>query len=149
MRGAGASKGNMATTRNRAAAVDATTGAVNGWNPNLSDVPVALVVSGSRVYIGGLFHGPNSVNGNTTRNYAATVDTTNGTVDPYWDPNLTDRAFALAVSGSKAFIGGFFHGAGSVNANGAITRNYTAAGDTTNGTADPSRDPNLNARAFP
>jgi len=146
--GAGAINGNMAITRNRAAAVDATTGTVNGWNPNLSDVPLALVVSGSRVYIGGLFHGPNSVNGNTTRNYAATVDTTNGTVDPNWDPNLTDRAFALAVSGSKVYIGGFFHGAGSVNANGAITRNYAAAVDTTNGTVDPSWDPNLNARVF-
>ena len=64
-------------TRNRAAAVDID-GALTSWNPNLSkpgsgfgtlDRLLAIVVSGSNVYLGGDF----TTVGGTTRNYAAAV----------------------------------------------------------------------------
>ena len=75
----GADSINGTATRNYAAAVDATTGAVKSWDPNLKDIVEALAASGSKVYIGGYFNGPNAVNGTTTRNRAAAVDTTNAT----------------------------------------------------------------------
>ncbi|MFZ4812824.1 MAG: delta-60 repeat domain-containing protein, partial [Ilumatobacteraceae bacterium] len=69
------------TTRNRAAKVDATTGALDSsWNPNVSSTVNTIAVSGSSVYLGGKFALTNSINGNTTRNRAAKVDSTNGTV---------------------------------------------------------------------
>ena len=95
----GANSISSSTTRNRAAAVDTTNGTATSWDPNLNNTVNALAVSGSTVYLGGQFSGANSINGNTTRNRAAAVDTTNGTATS-WDPNLNNTVNALAVSGS-------------------------------------------------
>ena len=132
------------TLRNNAAAVDATTGAVKPWDPNVSSFVQALAVSGSTVYLGGAFNGTHSINGPTgpTRNYAAAVDATTGT-DTGWDPNLSGRVSALAVSGSTVYLGGLFHGAHSINGPTGPTRNYAAAVDGTTA-ADTGWNPNLN-----
>jgi hypothetical protein len=42
-------------TRNRLAALEASTGNLTSWNPNASGTVNALVVSGSTVYAGGSF----------------------------------------------------------------------------------------------
>ncbi|MCX6390383.1 MAG: delta-60 repeat domain-containing protein [Solirubrobacterales bacterium] len=130
----GANSVNGTTTRNRAAKVNTTNGTVTSWDPNLTGTFYSLAVDGGSVYLGGAFTGANSVNGTTTRNRAAKVDTTNGTVDASWNPNLNNNVFAIAVSGSSVYLGGSFNGASSVN--GTTTRNRTAAVDTTNGTVD-------------
>ena len=136
----GANSINGTLTRNRLAAVDATTGTATSWDPNVSNGVNKLAVSGSTVYFGGAFSGADSVNGNVTRNYAAAVDATTGTATS-WDPNLSNGVNALAVSGSTVYLGGEFTGVNSVNGN--LARNYAAAVDTTNGTAT-AWDPNLN-----
>ena len=130
---AGTNSVNGTTTRNRAAKVDTTNGTVDSsWDPNLNGSVLTIAVSGSSVYLGGAFSGANSVNGNTTRNRAAEVDTTNGTVDSSWDPNISGNVNAIAVSGSSVYLGGDFNGANAVNGN---TSRYRAAKvDTTNGT---------------
>ena len=51
----------------------ATSGAVKPWDPNANHLVRALAVSGSTVYLGGKFNGPNSINGNTPRNRAAAI----------------------------------------------------------------------------
>ncbi len=119
-------------TRNRAAAVDATTGVATSWNPNLSNIVLAIAVSGSNVYLGGNF----TAVGGTTRNRAAAVRTGSRTapeegtcLDNYntadcltdWNPDLNSGVLAIAVSGSNVYLGGNFTTVGGT------TRNRAAA----------------------
>ena len=137
--GATAINGNV--TRNRAAAVDATTGIVQAWDPNLNGAVTALAVSGPTVYLGGGFSGATAINGNVTRNRAAAVDATTGIVQA-WDPNVGGTGvLAIAVSGSRVYLGGDFHGPNSVNAN--TTRNGAVAVDAVTGAVIPGWDPNI------
>ncbi len=185
----GANSINGTLTRNRVAAVDATTGTATGWNPNVGNGRVfALAISGSTVYIGGDFNGTNSINGTTTRNRLAAVDATTGNATSWnpnanaqvnalavsgstvsaggaftslggqtrnnlaaldaadgtlsaWNPNASDTVNALAVSGSTVYIGGAFLGGNSIN--GSLVRNRLAAVDATTGTAK-AWDPDAN-----
>ena len=120
------------TLRNRAAAVDATSGEVTGWDPNLEDEVYALAVSGATVYLGGLFNGTDSVNGDTQRDRAAAVDATTGEVNG-WDPDLNAPVRAIAVSGSTVYLGGDFQAI-----NGLTLRGSAAAVDATTGVAKAS-----------
>ena len=58
-------------TRNRIAALDRTTGALLGWNPNASNTVMALHVDDSTVYLGGRF----ATVGGVAKPYAAAVRT--------------------------------------------------------------------------
>ena len=92
-------------TRNRAAAVSATTAAlVSGWDPAPNNTVNALVVSGSTVYLGGSF---TTVKG-TTRNRAAAVDASTAALVSGWDPAPNGTVNALVVSGSTVYLGGSF-----------------------------------------
>jgi len=137
--GANSINGNL--TRNRIAAIDAITGTATSWDPNTNSTVNAIAVSGSTVYIGGVFSGANSINGNLTRNHIAAIDATTGTATS-WDPNASGTVRAIVVSGSTVYVGGDFNGATAINGN--LTRNYIAAIDSTTGTAT-SWDPNANS----
>jgi hypothetical protein len=98
--------------RNDIAALDASTGNATAWNPNVSGSIDALVVSGSTVYAGGYF---TSIGG-LTRNHMAALDASTGRATP-WNPNPGpimgiahgwSSISALAVSGSKVYVGGDF-----------------------------------------
>ena len=144
----GANSINGSFTRNRLAAVDATTGNATSWDPNANNTVNALIVSGSTLYIGGAFNGATGINGNVTRNYLAAVDATTGTATG-WDPNANSSVYALAISGSTVYIGGYFSGATGINGN--ISRNRLAAVDATTGTAtnwDPNAGSTVNALAL-
>jgi len=93
-------------TRNRAAALDPATGRVLEWNPNCAATVYAIEVSGSTVYLGGTF----TKVGNTTRNRLAAVDGVTGSLQA-WNPGASgggNAVYALAVSGSKVYVGGSF-----------------------------------------
>jgi hypothetical protein len=137
----GSSAVNGSVTRNFAAAVDASTGTATAWDPNASSGVRTLAVSGSTVYLGGLFNGANAINGSLTRNYAAAVDASTGTATG-WDPNVNNVVRALAVSGPTVYLGGDFSGANAIN--GSLPRNHAAAVDASTGTATPW-DPNANS----
>ena len=125
-------------TRNRIAALDATSGAAMAWDPNASlpagsgDASVAaLVVSGSRIYVGGKF---TSIGGQA-RNSIAALDATSGAATA-WNPNATwygdpARVLALAVSGSTVYAGGYFYRIGGQ------PRDMVAALDASSGLATP------------
>ena len=107
----GGSFANVAgTPRSRAAAVDAATGALLPWNPNVtgaSSSVSALAVGSSYVYIGGRF----TAIGATGRTGLGRVDLVNGTVDTTWNPALTGFAaytLVLSASGNEIFVGGDF-----------------------------------------
>jgi hypothetical protein len=133
------------------AKVDATTGLPTSWIPTIhstgaggGSVISALAVSGSSLYVGGLFDMVDS----TARSDAAAIDVdTAATLEP-WNPNpgTSDGLFipsvsTLAVSGSTVYLAGSFH-----TINGTVTRMNAAAVDATTGAAT-SWAPWLNADA--
>ena len=101
---------------NRVARFDTTT---QTWAPlgnGVNDTVEALAVSGNNVYVGGRF---NQAGGATTANRVARFDTTtltwaslgNGAAN-----GVSNSVFALAVSGSSLYVGGFFSQAGGAAA---------------------------------
>ncbi len=92
--------------RNGGAAVDATTGSLLAWNPNVAggfaDI-MAIGEGSSSIYIGGAF---TSVGG-TSRTNLASVDTTTG-VATAWDPEPNDYVTAFATVGTSIYVGGRF-----------------------------------------
>ncbi len=94
--------------RNRIAALDATVNTNNAtaWNPNAGGgIVLALSISSTTVYAGGLF---TSIGGPTRNRIAAldaTVNTFNATT---WNPSAGGAVYAIAVSGSTVYAGGQF-----------------------------------------
>jgi len=110
-------------TRNRIAALDATTGLATSWNPDANEEVSELALSGSTVYAGGAF---TSIGGQTRNGFAA-LDAATGLATSF-DPNAGGVA-TFAVSGSTVYAGGGFTSIGGE------TRNYIAALDAATGLA--------------
>lgn len=109
------------STRNHAAAIG-TDGTLASWNPDVSTwdqfstaTVLAMQVSGSTVYIGGVF----TDIGFTSRDNLAAIGT-NGIVTP-WDPGPNSTVHTLGLSGSTIYAGGDFSYMGGSG------RNYLAA----------------------
>jgi hypothetical protein len=96
-------------TRNKLASLSASHDTAFSWNPNVNGKVNAIAVSGGKVYFGGQFFGTNSVNGNTTRNYLAAVNESNGIVTS-WNPNpiTSVEVFAVAVYNGRVYVAGNF-----------------------------------------
>jgi hypothetical protein len=122
------------TTRNGIAAVDATTAAVDAtFDPgNGTNSGVVLAAIGTRLYVGGQF----SVYDGTSRNGLAAIDSASGALDATFNPGvgtgpgINNPINAMAISGSRLYIGGSFT---SFNGTG---RAYLTAVDTTTGAID-------------
>ena len=95
------------------------------FNPNVVGQVYSMVLSGSTLYLGGLF---TTVNGSSTRNFAAAVNASTGTATE-WNPDPNSAVDALAVSGSTVYMGGEF------GTNGSTERRFAAAVDASTGTA--------------
>jgi hypothetical protein len=116
-------------SRNRLAAVDTTTGAVDpAWTAACNDRVRALVVSGNRVYIGGDF---TSVKGQG-RTRLALLDGTTGDPYPNWTPSANGivRALDLSAGGGRLYAGGEFT---SIS---GVSRPYLASVDAVAGNVD-------------
>jgi len=129
---------NSGTTRNRIAAVDATTGIASGWDPNSNGTVEAVEFFNSTIYIGGSF---TTVNGGTARNRIAALANTTG-IATSWDPNADGTVYAIAPTTSAVWLGGGFNNMGGfprqklagVNTSDAGVRNFdpTSAGTVIN-----------------
>ncbi len=84
-----------ATARNRAAAVDATTGVATSWDPNLNNDVRAIGVSADTVYLGGYF---TTVDGQR-RGRSAAVGTDGTLLSPWPGPLVTDVPLSVSKSG--------------------------------------------------
>lgn len=92
--------------RNYLAAIN-TSGGVLSWNPNANGLIADLKIVGSNVYIGGEF----TTIGLTTRNYLAALNIVdiNATGNLLtWNPSANAPSYAMAVSGTNIYVGGFF-----------------------------------------
>ncbi len=112
-----------------------------GFNPNLNNTVLAMVLSpdGSTLYVGGAF---TTVNGGTTRNHLAAFNTTTGLATSF-NPNVDGnvRALQLSSDGSTLYVGGAF-----TTVNGGTTRNHLAAFSTAaTGTVVAGFDPNIDS----
>ena len=122
------------------AKVDTTTGvAVATWNADITNSDLALALSGRTLYVGGLFHGFQSI-GSEGRNYIAAVDADTGIVSA-WNPDADGAVSSIAVAGDVVYLGGAFT---QVHTNSTpIPRSHVAA-VTTGGTVtgwNPSGGP--------
>ena len=107
-------------SRNKLAAVDASSGVVSDWNPAPDGNVRTIAVSGSTVYVGGDFFNIGGQARNRIAGLDATTNTNNATS---WDPNANGTVYTLTVSGSTIYVGGTF---GTI---GGQTRNKIAALD--------------------
>jgi hypothetical protein len=125
--------GGATVTRNNIAAIDATTGAILPWDPNLNNAVQDIFVNGTTVYVGGIF---TTVNGGTTRNYLCALDASTGLATS-WNPNVNGTVQDITVNGTTVYVGGNF-----TVVNGATSRNFVCALDASTGIAT-AWNPNL------
>jgi hypothetical protein len=100
----GAAPGSGEVTRNHAAALNLTTGALLPWNPNANNTVRAIRVSGTTVYLGGAF----TQVGGANHSRVAAVNATSGAVMSGFTASASGEVFALASSGTSLFLGGGF-----------------------------------------
>ena len=102
------SKDGVAVARSRLAAINANTGKLTDWAPQVNRPVSALAVDGGRVYAGGVF----TRAGGKRHNYVARIDAATGEVDHTFDAGTDLPVRALAASGGFLYLGGEF---GAVN----------------------------------
>ncbi|MDP2587304.1 MAG: cell wall-binding repeat-containing protein [bacterium] len=118
------------STRNNAAAVNDTTGAATSWDPDFDDIVQRLTVSGSTVYVIGLFDYSGS-----TRRHRAAAFTTAGALTG-WNPTPSGSMDDIEVIGSEVYLSGTFRSVNGVVREGLVE--LDANGEAT------SWDPGLN-----
>jgi hypothetical protein len=104
LRPPGAAPGTDTIARNHAAAIDARTGRLLGWNPRVNGRVNAIAVWRRRVYLGGVF---SSVGGVRRRNIAA-VGRRRGRVKR-WNPGADASVHVIRLgAGGGVYLGGEF-----------------------------------------
>lgn len=115
---------NSGTTRNRAAAVLASTGVAQAWDPDVgAQVNKVLLGDDRKIYLGGQF--TTVTGGGDTRNRIARYDATSATttLDSGWSPDIDNGSvFDLFIHDLILYIGGSFTSVDS-----GTTRNRAAA----------------------
>jgi hypothetical protein len=138
------------------AAVSTGSGAVAGWNPAPNSAFTftltvnALALSGSTLYVGGVF---SSIGGQSRGNLAALDATPSGSGGATgWNPSVSFAnglsspvVSALALSGSTLYVGGSFDTIGT----NVLTRHNLAALDTASGSAAATWNPNVGDGSAP
>lgn len=133
---------NGSTTRNRIAAVNATTGVVTAFDPNIAGFVSSLQLDSitNILYAGGFIL---NVNGGTARGNLAAFDTTTSTATSF-NPTTDDTVNSLLLDSANSIL---YTGGDFTVVNGITTRNHVAAFNT--GTSvETAFDPNVNGRVF-
>ena len=99
------------TTRDALAGINATTGALTPLKHSVSGQPSALAVGNGKLYVGGRL---TAVDGRARANLAA-FSLATGALDDAWAPTTDDVVNALAVAGSRVYLGGSFHKTNNVS----------------------------------
>lgn len=105
LRPAGAAAGTGEVTRNHAAAINLTTGALLPWNPNANGLVSAIYVNGNNIYLGGSF----GTVGGVSRKRAAAVNASTGAVNTAFRARgLNGEVRAIELSNGHLYLGGTF-----------------------------------------
>jgi hypothetical protein len=107
MRPAGNPAGTGEVTRNHAAAINLTTGALLPWNPNLNGLVEAIKVDPINhiVYLGGGF---GTVNGSVSRKKIAAVNDSTGAVIKGFKTTVNGEVRGIELSNGQLYLGGAF-----------------------------------------
>jgi outer membrane protein assembly factor BamB len=124
----------VAVARSRLAAINANTGKLKDWAPQVNRPVSVLAVNGGRVYAGGVFTRADG----ERHNYVALIDAASGEVDHTFDAGTDLPVRALAASGGLLYLGGEF---GTVNGE---VRSRLARVDGITGELDPNWTPAAN-----
>lgn len=88
--------------RNNAAAVSATTAALQAWNPGPNYIVETITLNGTNVILGGNF----TYCKGASRSYIAKIDSATGLVNASWNPGTNGYVYAITGSGTNIYIGG-------------------------------------------
>ncbi|HEY7257581.1 MAG TPA: hypothetical protein VH459_00865 [Gaiellales bacterium] len=128
LRPSGAPAGTGEVTRNHAAAINLTTGALLPWNPNVNGLVSAIYVSGSTAYLGGGF----GTVGGVSRKKAAAVNASTGALVTAFHPRaLNGEVRTIDLSNGHLYMGGAF----------TTPRTYSGAFDPATGAFQPAWAP--------
>jgi len=120
VRPSGAPAGTGEVTRNHAAAINLTTGAVLPWNPNVNGLVSAIYVNGNNIYLGGGF----GTVGGATRKKVAAVNASTGAVNTAFRVSgVNGEVRTIDLSNGHLYLGGAF----------TVPRNYSATVDPASG----------------
>ena len=112
-------------TRNRIARLDATTGLADSFDPNATNIVLAIAVQADgKILVGGQFFGANSIGGQT-RNRIARLDAMTGLADSF-DPNASSRVRSIAVQADGKILAGGDFITLAPNGGPTVTRNNIA-----------------------
>ncbi|QEC66863.1 T9SS type A sorting domain-containing protein [Panacibacter ginsenosidivorans] len=90
--------------RNNAAAVSASTAALQTWDPGPDYIVRAIGLNGTNLLVGGDF----SFCKGASRQYLAKIDSATGLVNTTWNPGANGYVYALNGNGSNIYVGGNF-----------------------------------------
>ncbi len=132
--------------RRHLARVAAADGAIDAaWNPDPNNQVLAVEVSGSTVYIGGTFQGPDALNGGVSRSRLAAVNATDGAVTA-WNPTVVgdapvnvSRVRDLVAVGGTVYVGGTFTSIAGAERS-ALAAIDASSGAATSWAPDPDRE---------
>lgn len=100
--------------RSYVASINAATGALTSWAPDLDGWVGTIVVNGGRVYIGGAFE---EVDGQT-RNHVAAFDAATGALITDWHPNVDWYIYDMEIVGTTLYLAGDFSSVSGVTSHG-------------------------------
>jgi hypothetical protein len=120
LRPSGAPAGTGEVTRNHAAAINLTTGALLPWDPNVSGLVSAIHVNGNNIYLGGGF----TKVGTKNRKKVAAVNASTGALNTAFKVSgLNGEVRTIDLSNGHLYLGGAF----------TVPRNYSGAFDPASG----------------
>lgn len=126
--------GSGAQARNYLAAIGTDGTLDTTWVPNVNNGVYGIAVSGSNVFVGGVF---TQVDGGA-HGYLAALDA-NGNLTS-WSPSASSTVYDLAVSGNTVYVGGTFNSISDTVA-GTSGGKSLAAFNATTGVVDPNWNP--------
>lgn len=126
-------------SRSRFASIRTEDAGLTAWAPDPNGTPDAIVVDGSRLYLGGGFGYIEGVN-TWERLAAFEIEGEGATVVSAWRPKPNNSVEALAVDGEKLYVSGYFTQIGGSE------HHDVAVLDKGTGVADETWDPEPNSR---